>query len=84
MELYKLPKILILHLKRFKIETIIKKNTAKINFPEEGLDMSPFFQGEDGIYDLFAVINHYGNVGYGHYTAYAKSPISKKWSEFND
>jgi ubiquitin carboxyl-terminal hydrolase 4/11/15 len=30
-------------------------------------------------YDLFAVSNHYGSLGGGHYTAYAKNPIYKKW-----
>ncbi len=25
------------------------------------------------IYDLYAVMNHFGNIGGGHYTAYAKN-----------
>lgn len=33
---------------------------------------------------MFAVINHYGNVGGGHYTAYAKNYLSKLWYEYND
>lgn len=36
------------------------------------------------IYDCYAVSNHYGNMGFGHYTAYAKNPIDNKWYEFDD
>ena len=34
------------------------------------------------LYDLFAVSNHYGGLGGGHYTAYAKN--NGKWYDFND
>ena len=30
-------------------------------------------------YDLFAVINHYGKMGFGHYTAYCR-----KWNELDN
>ena len=36
------------------------------------------------IYDLFAVSNHFGSLGGGHYTAYAKNPYYNQWFEFND
>lgn len=36
------------------------------------------------MYDLFAVSNHYGGMGGGHYTAYAKNPFYNRWFEFND
>ena len=36
------------------------------------------------IYDLYAVSNHYGSLNGGHYTAFAQSPIYKKWFEFDD
>ncbi|KAH7819864.1 putative ubiquitin specific peptidase 11 [Monocercomonoides exilis] len=36
------------------------------------------------IYDLFAVSNHMGGTGGGHYTAYAYSPLKKKWMKYND
>lgn len=48
MELYKLPKVLIIHLKRFKVENVILKNCTKINYPLINLDMSlylPELQG---------------------------------------
>lgn len=33
-------------------------------------------------YELYAVSNHYGSLGGGHYTAYAKN--EEKWYSFND
>ncbi|EPQ26366.1 uncharacterized protein PFL1_06014 [Pseudozyma flocculosa PF-1] len=36
------------------------------------------------IYDLYGVDNHFGGLGGGHYTAYAKSPADGKWYEFDD
>lgn len=36
------------------------------------------------IYDLYAVSNHYGSLGGGHYTAMAKNPVVHKWYEFDD
>ena len=35
-------------------------------------------------YDLYAVSNHFGSLGGGHYTAYAKNCIYKKWFHFDD
>ena len=36
------------------------------------------------IYDCYAVSNHYGSMGFGHYTAYAKNPLTNKWYDFDD
>jgi len=86
MEIYNSPNIFIIHLKRFKnnskIDTLVK-------FPLEGLDISDYVinkkNDEDKfIYDLFAVGNHFGSMGFGHYTAYAKNPFTKKWYDFDD
>ena len=39
-------------------------------------------------YDLFAVVNHYGRMGFGHYTAFATSwdetGISNEWNVYDD
>jgi len=35
-------------------------------------------------YDLFGVVNHYGNLGFGHYTAYAKNFKNEEWHQFDD
>jgi ubiquitin carboxyl-terminal hydrolase 4/11/15 len=66
-----------------KLETVV-------NFPLEGLDMSPFVLSETQkkstslIYDCFAVSNHFGSAGFGHYTAYAMNPFTKNWYNFDD
>ena len=36
------------------------------------------------VYDLFAVSEHSGGLGGGHYTAVAKSPDSDEWINYND
>jgi hypothetical protein len=36
------------------------------------------------IYDLYAVDNHFGGLGGGHYTAYAKNPDDERWYYFDD
>ena len=47
-------------------------------------------RAEPVLYDLFAVCNHFGRLGYGHYTAVARewSPetatLSDKWYEYDD
>ena len=38
----------------------------------------------DLTYDCFAVSNHMGGTGGGHYTAYAKCPLSEDWFSYND
>jgi len=59
-----------------------------VDFPLDGLDMSKHIAGNTGgesmIYDCYAVSNHFGNMGFGHYTAYAKNPLTKIWYEFDD
>ncbi|KAJ3114088.1 hypothetical protein HDU96_002583 [Phlyctochytrium bullatum] len=39
---------------------------------------------ESFVYDLFAVSNHFGGLGGGHYTAYAKNPLDEQWYNFDD
>lgn len=46
-----------------------------MNFPVRNLDLSKYVKSKDGqsqVYDLYAISNHYGGLGGGHYTAYAK------------
>jgi ubiquitin C-terminal hydrolase len=37
---------------------------------------------ENPVYELYAVSNHYGGLGGGHYTAFAKN--GESWYDFND
>ena len=36
------------------------------------------------LYDCIGVVNHYGDLGSGHYTAFAKNPYDGKWRQFDD
>ncbi|KAF2150578.1 UCH-domain-containing protein [Myriangium duriaei CBS 260.36] len=83
------PDILVVHLKRFSGERYRRdKVDVLVDFPLEGLDLSSRVDcredGKEYIYDLFAVDNHYGGLGGGHYTAYAKNFFNGKWYDFND
>jgi len=98
MELYKTPKILILHLKRFRTNRVSSigsffftssssKITSLVDFPIKGLDMRKYVLGkteDTPIYDLIAISNHYGGLGGGHYTAFAKNHFKDQWYDFND
>ena len=46
--------------------------------------MSPYVQekSDNMIYDLYAIDNHYGGLGGGHYTAFAKN--DGVWYEYDD
>merc|ERR1712176_1704483 len=87
--LYSSPPILIIHLKRFHYSSSThrrEKIDAFIDFPLTGLDLTPYFNisspGQEPIYDCYAVSNHYGGLGGGHYTAYAKN--NSQWCHFDD
>jgi ubiquitin carboxyl-terminal hydrolase 4/11/15 len=87
-ELWKTPDILVMHLKRFSSNAIRRdKLDVMVDFPIEGLDLtSRVVEKEDGkheVYDLFAVDDHWGGLGGGHYTAFAKSFIDNEWYEYN-
>lgn len=83
-----LPKILIIHLKRFtKSKYSYSKNTSFVDAPLHDLDLSEFMMEnlQSKKYDLFGVINHMGGMGGGHYTAYVKTPaMENTWVEFDD
>lgn len=87
-ELWKTPDILVMHLKRFSASRGFRdKIDVLVDFPIEQLDLTGrVAMPEDGkslVYDLFGVDNHYGGLGGGHYTAYAKSFIDNNWYEYN-
>ena len=99
-DIYRVPPILVVNFKRFKQGKksymsysfggggFGQKQDCQVDFPLEGLDLGSIVIGpqknENLIYDCYAVSNHYGNMGFGHYTAYCKNPIDKKWYEFDD
>ena len=86
MELFYLPKILIICFKRFVRESFRwRKNEVFVDFPINSLDMGEYMIGPDkehSKYNLFAVSQHYGSTGFGHYTAVCKN--FEKWYSYND
>jgi len=100
MDLWIVPPILIVHLKRFRLDDnygkVGRKNNASLPYPMVQWDLRPFVKSrssqEQGAqcYDLYAVSNHHGGLGSGHYTAYAQSRFggqednAASWYEFND
>ncbi|CAH0479984.1 unnamed protein product [Peronospora belbahrii] len=97
MEMWRLPDVLVLSLKRFEYrnEILRDKLNVFVDFPLKDLDMSPYSLEQKNdkeyfYYDLFAVSNHYGSMGFGHYTAFAKSwkdgdgELYPGWYSFDD
>uniref|UniRef100_A0ACD5TK19 Uncharacterized protein n=1 Tax=Avena sativa TaxID=4498 RepID=A0ACD5TK19_AVESA len=90
LDLWRLPEILVVHLKRFSYSRYMKnKLDTFVNFPIHHLDMSKYekhtFGGDQPpIYELYSVINHYGGLGGGHYSAYAKLVEEDSWYHFDD
>ena len=106
MQLWRLPNVLIVHLKRFEFKHILRRDKLDtfVDFPLESLDMSRHcasssatLDSSEGVindhvpadYDLFAVTNHFGRMGAGHYTAFARSwdessGLSPNWDLFDD
>ena len=91
LDLWTLPKVLIIHLKRFS--SAGDKIDVPVHFPIEGLDLTDLALGEETatstssrrqVYDLFAVSNHYGKLTGGHYTAFAKHAQSGQWHAYDD
>ena len=87
-DLWKTPDILVVHLKRFSSSGWRRdKLDILVDFPVEGLDLTErVIDKEDGkqeIYDLIAVDNHWGGLGGGHYTAFAKNFVDREWYEYN-
>lgn len=66
------------HLKRFSYSRYLKnKLDTFVNFPVHDLDLSKYMKTKDGsgkscVYELYAISNHYGGLGGGHYSAYSK------------
>ncbi|XP_035665297.1 ubiquitin carboxyl-terminal hydrolase 15-like isoform X2 [Branchiostoma floridae] len=87
-DLWSLPKILVIHLKRFSYNRYWRdKLDTMVEFPTRDLDMSEFIINDGhgyATYDLIGVSNHYGGMGGGHYTAYGKSREDTQWYYFDD
>ena len=85
-DVWKTPDILVCHLKRFSSNRRDKLDML-VDFPVQGLDLTRRVlnkeAGKEEVYDLIAVDDHYGGLGGGHYTAYAKNFVDGRWYNYN-
>ena len=87
--IWRLPRLVCLVAKRFTYDG--RKIHTPITFPNyESISFSQFFSKDSPEpshkhkYQCFAIVDHHGTSGGGHYVAQAKSPLSDKWNLFND
>uniref|UniRef100_A0A7S2W2S4 Ubiquitinyl hydrolase 1 n=1 Tax=Rhizochromulina marina TaxID=1034831 RepID=A0A7S2W2S4_9STRA len=92
-DLWTAPDVLILHLKRFEYIPGYhfvhrQKIESMVDFPVKGLDVSDLIKGPvsnaQPVYDLYAVSEHHGSLGVGHYTAVVKNLKDGNWYRCND
>jgi ubiquitin carboxyl-terminal hydrolase 4/11/15 len=88
LDLWKLPDILVVHLKRFHFSSSHRtKLDWFVDFPLKNLSLDDFVinqAAKGSSFELFAVTNHMGGLSSGHYTANAKCDVTDKWYTFND
>uniref|UniRef100_A0A672ZZT5 Ubiquitin carboxyl-terminal hydrolase n=1 Tax=Sphaeramia orbicularis TaxID=375764 RepID=A0A672ZZT5_9TELE len=92
LDLWSLPEVLIIHLKRFSYTKFTREKLDSIvDFPLRDLDFSDCLlrkhpaNGEPpSRYDLIAVSNHYGGLRDGHYTSYARNKDNGQWYYLDD
>lgn len=76
LQVFKTPRVLTLHLKRFQQGATLRKVQKHVPFPVE-LDLTPFCCRDAEIkasetYTLYGVVEHAGRMTGGHYTAYVR------------
>jgi ubiquitin carboxyl-terminal hydrolase 4/11/15 len=90
LEIFRLPDVCVVHLKRFYFTANIREKIETfVSYPLDGWDLSGYELVKDParsppIYDLVGVVNHFGGLGGGHYTAYCRNKIDLGWYNFND
>lgn len=81
LDLWRLPEILVVHLKRFSYSRFFKnKLETFVDFPINDLDCSTYVAHRNNRssnrYLLYAISCHYGGLGGGHYTAFVRVSAS--------
>uniref|UniRef100_A0A8C3RQH2 Ubiquitin carboxyl-terminal hydrolase 8 n=1 Tax=Chelydra serpentina TaxID=8475 RepID=A0A8C3RQH2_CHESE len=86
LEIWKLPPVLLVHLKRFSYDGRWKqKLQTSVDFPLESLDLSQYVIGPKSNLKRFNLFsNHYGGLDGGHYTAYCRNATKQRWYKFDD
>ncbi|KAF7851955.1 hypothetical protein BT93_L1664 [Corymbia citriodora subsp. variegata] len=88
LDLWRLPEILVVYLKRFSYSQFLKnKLETFVDFPIKDLDLTGYIANRSSSspcrYVLYAISNHYGGLGGGHYTAFVHHGHNL-WYEFDD
>lgn len=91
-KIWRLPQILIVHLKRFKGGGRIRSKDATNVRLDMSLSVGSYLHqksasvlgSQRSSYELYAVSNHAGGTGGGHYTASCRSESGSEWRYFND
>ncbi|XP_057225912.1 inactive ubiquitin carboxyl-terminal hydrolase 50 [Malurus melanocephalus] len=81
------PQIIIFHLKRFAWQDQNRRKlSTTVCYPFRHLDLSPYTtpSTKKTEYSLCAVVNHAGDLDYGHYTAFCKHSVTEHWYSFDD
>lgn len=87
LDIWRLPDVLIVHLKRFmaneRFGQYLEKIETSVDFPLE-LDLKEYSvsKQKECEYQLIGVVNHFGNISGGHYTSNVK--VEDKWFNFDD
>jgi ubiquitin carboxyl-terminal hydrolase 4/11/15 len=87
-DIWTMPSILVIHLKRFSYYRGVfrEKLESFVDFPHD-LDLTGKVKSCDSntplVYELYAISNHFGGLGGGHYTAYCKHRDGK-WYQYDD
>ncbi|KAJ9141160.1 hypothetical protein P3X46_031732 [Hevea brasiliensis] len=89
LDLWRLPEVLVIHLKRFSYSRSMKhKLETFVDFPIHDLDLANYVANKNStrrqLYELYALTNHYGGMGSGHYTAHIKLLDENRWYNFDD
>ncbi|XP_026448534.1 ubiquitin carboxyl-terminal hydrolase 5-like isoform X1 [Papaver somniferum] len=91
LDLWRLPEVLVIHLKRFSYSRSMKhKLETFVNFPIHDFDLTNYVAHKSSskrqLYELYALSNHYGGMGSGHYTAHIKMQLldENRWYSFDD
>jgi ubiquitin C-terminal hydrolase len=95
--IWKSPKVLVLHIKRFLFNSFgvaTQKITNNVTYPFKELDLSKYFNPasphrSQSKYDLIGINIHQafgygGNVNAGHYTSIVKNIMNNNWYLYND
>ncbi|RKP24585.1 hypothetical protein SYNPS1DRAFT_2948, partial [Syncephalis pseudoplumigaleata] len=91
LSLARLPNVLIVHLKRFSFQGPFRdKLETMVDFPLSQLDITKYVAPglksaiSSSSYNLYGVVNHYGGLNGGHYTACVKRAYDQRWYNYDD